>query len=520
MNRRIKKILLLVLAVALVFGAGRVQQSLNRDRDTLGLTRAAVLENAPPALAFTTVALGGFRGLISNFLWIRANDLQQDDKFFEAAQLADWITKLEPTFTQVWLFQAWNMAYNISVKFKENSPGVYEDRWRWLERGIVLLRDDGLRYNPNSILIYRELAWFFQHKMGQNLDDANMYYKGQWAMEMTNYFGYDGTNFGPLLHPQTPQDFARLNTLTNEYKIDPVFAKAVDDKYGPFNWLLPEAHAIYWGSKALDEAARHPDKVKEDDLITCRRIIYQSMLQSFHNGRVIANPFTGRYSLGPNLDLVAHVNEAYTNSYAQEKDPSQRDGILKAHRNFLRDAIYFLYEDNRIGEAQQWFNYLKQRYPDKPIIENQPDSLPGKLTLDEYAFAVIQIDIGETSQQRVTAALEGFITRAYLDLASGNDDHYENLMRIAKMVHNNYTKKTAVGAGAARIGLLPFDDMRAVVVKRLVDPKTGLPYEARAVLRTRLGLPAETAPTNTAPPAEEAPAPNSSATNAVPAAQQ
>jgi hypothetical protein len=109
-------------------------------------------------------------------LWIRANDLQQDDKFFEAAQLADWITDLEPHFTQVWLFQAWNMAYNISVKFKD-----FPDRWRWVERGIELLRDDGLRYNPNDVLIYRELAWFFQHKMGQNLDDANMYYKQQWA---------------------------------------------------------------------------------------------------------------------------------------------------------------------------------------------------------------------------------------------------------------------------------------------------------------------------------------------------
>src|SRR5215469_3885257 len=185
MNPRIKKFLLLLLAAAMIFGAGRVQQSLNADRDSLGLTRTtAVLENAPPALAFTTVALGGFRGLISNFLWIRANDLQQDDKFFEAAQLADWITKLEPTFTQVWLFQAWNMAYNISVKFKENKPGIYTDRWNWLQRGIELLRDEGLRYNPNSILIYRELGWFFQHKMGQNLDDANMYYKLQWRNEM------------------------------------------------------------------------------------------------------------------------------------------------------------------------------------------------------------------------------------------------------------------------------------------------------------------------------------------------
>ena len=78
-------------------------------------------------LAFTTVALGGFRGLISNALWIRANDLQDEDKFFEMAQLADWITKLEPHFVQVWLVQAWNMAYNISVKFKD-----YPDRWRWV----------------------------------------------------------------------------------------------------------------------------------------------------------------------------------------------------------------------------------------------------------------------------------------------------------------------------------------------------------------------------------------------------
>jgi hypothetical protein len=56
-------------------------------------------------LAFTTVALGGFRGLISNLLWMRANDLQMDDKYFEAAQLADWITDLEPHFAQVWHFR-------------------------------------------------------------------------------------------------------------------------------------------------------------------------------------------------------------------------------------------------------------------------------------------------------------------------------------------------------------------------------------------------------------------------------
>ena len=167
---------MLLLAAALLAGSGQVQKSLNRDRQQLDLTRTAPLKNAPPLLAFTTVALGGFRGLISNFLWIRANDLQQADKYFEMVQLADWITDLEPHFEQVWFFQAWNMAWNISVNFKD-----FSDRWRWVERGIELLRDDGLRYNPDSRLIYQQLGWIFQSKMGQNMDDANLYYKEQWA---------------------------------------------------------------------------------------------------------------------------------------------------------------------------------------------------------------------------------------------------------------------------------------------------------------------------------------------------
>src|SRR6266403_1870387 len=112
MSTKVKKSLLLVLAATLLSGVSLVQRSLNRDRERLGLTRIEPLENAPPVLAFTTVALGGFRGLISNALWMRASDLQDEDKFFEMAQLADWITKLEPHYVQVWLVQAWNMAYN------------------------------------------------------------------------------------------------------------------------------------------------------------------------------------------------------------------------------------------------------------------------------------------------------------------------------------------------------------------------------------------------------------------------
>jgi hypothetical protein len=482
MNARAKKILLLLLAAALLFGSSQVQKSLNRDREQLGLTRTDALDNAPPMLAFTTVALGGFRGLISNYLWIRANDLQLDDKYFEAAQLADWITALEPHFTQVWLFQAWNMAYNISVKFKD-----FPDRWRWLERGIELLRDDGLRYNPNDVLMYRELAWFFQHKMGQNLDDANLYYKQQWAMEMMPFFGANGTNFSELLQPQN----TNAVLLREKYKIDPVFAEKLNAQYGPLDWRLPEAHAIYWGAVGLQKAKENPDKVKADDLITLRRNIYQSMLQAFYHGRFIANPFNKSYELGPDLGLIPKVNDAYETM--MREDEKNRDHIAIAHRNFLRSAIYFLYEENRVADAAKWFRYLGEKYPDKPILDGDPNSFPRNLTLDDYAVARVQEEVGDTSQERTTAAVQGLLVQAYRALALGQDDRYAGFRLLAAKVYEHYQAKiSGMKSNLQRIGLPPFADLNRAVLDRLLDPQEGAPFAARAIIRSQLGMPGET----------------------------
>src|SRR5437879_5623508 len=89
---------------------------------------------------------------------------------------------------------------------------------------LVLNRDrDRLCFNPNEVLIYRELAWFFQHKMGQNLDDANMYYKQEWSKEMAQVFGkMRKPNLDELIHPQTDDARARCQLLTNKFKMDPV----------------------------------------------------------------------------------------------------------------------------------------------------------------------------------------------------------------------------------------------------------------------------------------------------------
>lgn len=180
-DRRFYKPALGALIVTLLMSTSAIQTSLNKDRVAMQLTRVTPLENAPPALVFTTVALGGFRGLISNILWMRANELQQESKYFEMVQLADWITKLQPHYAQVWRIQAWNMTYNISVKFPNR-----DDKWHWIMAGVKLLRDEGIQYNPHEPSLYEELCYFFFHKMGGTSDLAHLTFKQLWAWEWHN----------------------------------------------------------------------------------------------------------------------------------------------------------------------------------------------------------------------------------------------------------------------------------------------------------------------------------------------
>ncbi len=185
----------IVLAVVLLITAGMQLDFINAQRQDMGLILDKP-ENIPPSLAFATIATGAFRGLLVDALWIRADKLKEQGQFFDAKQLAELITILQPRFAAVWEFQAWNMAYNISVTIPATRP---DQRWRWVKNGYELLRDKGIEKNPNSILLYRELARIFQHKIGGITDDAHRYYKLQLALAME-----------PLIGTADNQDFIAL----------------------------------------------------------------------------------------------------------------------------------------------------------------------------------------------------------------------------------------------------------------------------------------------------------------------
>ena len=215
-----------VLAVGLLTVAGSRLDFINSQRVEMKLISNEPLQNAPPSLAFATVAMGAFRGLVVDVLWMRADKLKEQGQYFDARQLAEWITVLQPRFAQVWAFQAWNMAYNISVAIPAEQP---DQRWQWVKNGYELLRDKGIPLNPRSILLYRELGRIFQHKIGSNSDDAHKYYKLQLALAMEPLLGKaDNARFESLAN--APAGWGRIAA---EADVTPFIAalKAADKSF-------------------------------------------------------------------------------------------------------------------------------------------------------------------------------------------------------------------------------------------------------------------------------------------------
>src|SRR5262245_53289152 len=174
----------MVVLIACVAASGSLLPSL------LGLSRDHYLrytdepvEGAPPIVAIGQ-AVGAVRGLIVDWLWLKVNIMKEKGLFYEVMADADMITKLQPRFAEVWSFHGHNMAYNISVTLNSR-----EDRWKWVMAGIDLVRNKGLRYNPNDMNLHRELAFWFKHKIEGYSDDAHLYYKRMFRREWHELLG-------------------------------------------------------------------------------------------------------------------------------------------------------------------------------------------------------------------------------------------------------------------------------------------------------------------------------------------
>jgi hypothetical protein len=178
MPSRLIQAIALVLMLTCAAAGGVMLQPILRQTEEAGLRYTNVsVEGAPPFVALGT-AIGALRGLIVDYLWIKVNIMKEKGLFYEVMADADLITKLQPRFAAVWAFHGHNMAYNISV-----ATQTQEERWDWVNAGIRLVRGEGIRHNPNDLVLHKELAFWFAHKVEGVSDDAHLFYKREFCRE-------------------------------------------------------------------------------------------------------------------------------------------------------------------------------------------------------------------------------------------------------------------------------------------------------------------------------------------------
>jgi hypothetical protein len=370
-----------ILTVVFLVAAGLQLDSINRQRQDMNLIIDKP-ENIPPSLAFATIATGAFRGLVVDVLWMRADKLKEEKQFYDARQLAEWITILQPRFASVWEFHAWNMAYNISVTIPATHP---EQRWRWVKNGYELLRDQAIaKYKLKNITLYRELGRIFQHKIGGVSDDANKYYKLQLALAMQ-----------PLLGPADNQYFDALveaPTTWGEIAGDPNYSGLINALKSADNNFTEDKEFISNYLSLREDPNRYDPAV----------------------GRVLEDPEYSQ-ALGK-LDIFAH---AYQLRNIWKLDPNSMRELNKTYgpidwndpnkhlpldwRHPDTHAIYWAVEGLRVNAREEARQIKMNETNTDRIVAHSLQNLfrYGKLFINDYVFQIASSDPSQEPQRMI-----------------------------------------------------------------------------------------------------------------------
>jgi len=412
-----RDIFLGVLLVVGATGSILLRPQLARERAALAPETARVsgeeLEAAGVAVGSVLgPALGFFRPLTLNFLWLRFDALQKEGRFFEAASLATVISGLQPRIPEVWTYQAWNLGFNIT---RALTP---RERYQWVDEAICLLRDRGLDENPGAAQLYRYLAWFFFFKIDGITDEANLLYKLSFARELD-----DVTVTSDGAPARSRQD------LLKEWRLDARFLDHVARRHlgslasgADLDLRVASVHGLYWASRGLHRASRgptHPRRPAERwERFLLRRYVVGSLDQLLDHGRVVRSAVRDTYAFAPDLRLVDAVQRAFDEDMVSFRDDETIFAEVQTAREQLyqRVALYMVLE-NRRGEAREWWS--------------RSGSATGGATLERFlALQVLRLEDREGATRELALARLAYLARGVLGLSLAAEQRLAEGVRL------------------------------------------------------------------------------------------
>lgn len=97
---------------------------------------------------FPIASSGPFKGLLTGYWWVEAQNLQFEFKFEEVHALTKKICYLQPHNPKVWEYLSWNLSFNLMAE-SMHDRAVQQ---HWLLEGLEQLKK-GLVYNPGENLL-------------------------------------------------------------------------------------------------------------------------------------------------------------------------------------------------------------------------------------------------------------------------------------------------------------------------------------------------------------------------------
>lgn len=188
--------------------------------------------------AVVRLGLTGSRGLATCVLWANAIEKQRKNQWNELEVLVRSLTKLQPHFITPWLFQSWNLAYNVSVE----SDRV-RDKYFYITRGIELLAE-GERQNAYHPDLRWSIGFYTQHKIC--LSDETNYKRSLLQLSLIPPNERDPSRFwkqteqGPEFNWQEFEDFCKNHPQLMRRLKQGMHRESARDKRRQFTCERPE----------------------------------------------------------------------------------------------------------------------------------------------------------------------------------------------------------------------------------------------------------------------------------------
>ncbi len=225
--------------------------------------------NPEVAGALAQVSLVGVRGFVVAWLWHETTTAQKRGEYHEMERKALLLSKVQPHFITPWVFQAWNIAFNVSVETDKLG-----DQYYYIARGISLLaegdkvntrthRRGNVEYKVGSPDIRYQLGFYCQNKFSVSDKVATLYSLSQLSLIPPDERNpklfrepSDGTTLGKVKDKEFrdfcvkyPQLVRRLKTKLNLKSPDQVVA------FLEANWRIPARWDVATFQRAGDDRA-------------------------------------------------------------------------------------------------------------------------------------------------------------------------------------------------------------------------------------------------------------------------